>query len=260
MVSSMGRWHSVRRLIGGFAVAGGVVACGGGELLAILQIVTPLNGLWADGPDDSIQFLTPDVNTQLFSSKLQVTATVRSASGMCGDALGNGVDVVGTLDNGAVVLRPVNPANAANCIDGTFTDLRRLAVVAIGAQPARSYLNSRVDVQMDVGLWVSESGTLTLKFDGPASVDNFTGANAEFVSGCNVSNLNAKVNFEGEMRGFEVATLKRPLIPELFNPLNNIEKYFTQVEFVDGATVTLRNVLGQSVMLKRQPNPNNVAC
>lgn len=251
--------HRIHAL--GLAVATGLAACGGGELLAVLQIVTPLGGAWSNpGFTTTLQFTAPSPAVQVFSTKVDVTATVNSSDGVCGDTLNNGVDLVGTVDNGTVVLKPALPANAPNCIQGSFSDLRKLDTVALGGQPARSYTNSRVDVQMQEGLWVSESGTLTLKFNGPSSVDNFTGANTEPVSGCNVTVPAAKVNFEGEMRGFVVATLSRPLIPELVNPLNSFQKYFTQVEFVDGATLRLLNAGGQLVTLKRQPNPNNVVC
>lgn len=245
----------------GLSVAVGLAACGGGELLAVLQIVTPLGGAWSNaGFTTTIQFTNLQPATQVFLSRFDVTATIDSDDGVCGATPGNPVDVLGTLDNGSVVLRPVAPANAPNCVQGSFSDLRKLDTVALGAQPARSYTNSRVDVQMQQGLWVSENGALTLKFNEPSSVDNFTGANTEPVTGCNVSVPAAKVNFAGEMRGFVVATLSRPLIPELVNPLNNLERYFTQVEFVDGATLRLLNAGGQLVTLKRQPNPNNVAC
>ncbi len=244
----------------GLAVATGLTACGGG-LLAVLQIVTPLGGAWSNpGFTTTLQFTSPSPAVQVFSTKVDVTASVNSTDGVCGDTLNNGVNLVGTVDNGTVTLRPAAPANAPNCIQGSFSDLRKLDTVALGGQPARSYTNSRVDVQMQEGLWVSESGTLTLKFNEPSSVDNFTGANAEPVTGCNVTVPAAKVNFEGDMRGFVVAALGRPQIPELVNPVNNAHKYFTQVEFVDGATLRLLNASGLLLTLKRQPNPTNVAC
>lgn len=251
--------HKIHAL--GLAVATGLAACGGGELLAVLQIVTPLGGAWSNpGFTTTLQFTSPSPSVLLFSTKVDVAASVSSADGVCGDTVNNGVDLVGTLDNGAVALRPLAPANAPNCIQGSFSDLRQLDTVALGGQPARSYTNSRVDVQMQEGVWVSESGALTLKFNEPSSVDNFSGANTEPVSGCNVTVPAAKVSFEGDMRGFVVATLSRPLIPELVNPLNNAEKYFTQVEFVDGGTLRLLNANGVLVTLKRQPNTNNLTC
>lgn len=250
----------------GLAVAVGLAACGGGELFAILQIVTPLGGAWSTAgspPPTTLQFTSPSIDTQVFSSKFDVAATISSDESVCGAISGIPLNLVGSLDNGKVVLRPAAPAGAPNCIDGTFTNLRRLDAVALGSQPARAYTNGRVDVQLQRGLWVSESGTLTLKFDDrfeAESADNYNGSNGNPVSGCNVSNLGAKVAFEGELRGFEVATSRRPVIPALVNPLNAAERYFTQVEFVDGSTLRLVNAGGQLVTLKRQRNPNNVVC
>lgn len=243
------------------AAAASLVACGGGELLAVLQIVTPLGGSWATaGFKTNLQFTNLQPATQVFLTKFDVTANVGSTEGVCGDTLNNGVDLVGTLDNGKVVLRPVAPAGAPNCIEATFTDLRKFDAVALGGQPARSYTNGRIDVQMREGLWVSESGTLSLKFDTPSSVDNFTGANTASVTGCNVTVPAAKVNFQGQMEGFNEATLRRPFIPKLVNPLNAAQEYFTQVELVDISTLRLLNAGGQLVTLKRQPNTNNVTC
>ena len=195
----------------GLSVAVGLAACGGGELLAVLQIVTPLGGAWSNaGFTTTIQFTNLQPATQVFLSRFDVTATVNSTDGVCGDALNNGVNLSGTVDNGKFVLRPIAPAGAANCIEGTFTDLRRFEAVAVANQP-REYTNSRVDIQLQIGLWVSENGALSLKFDPgfeAESVDNFPSTTP--VTGCNVSNPQAKVNFVGEMLGFNAATLRRP--------------------------------------------------
>jgi hypothetical protein len=114
-------------------------------------------------------------------------------------------------------------------------------------------LNSRVDVRMATGLWVSENGLLKLKFDGPSSVDN-NSSDADNATGCDVSNSAAKVNFTGTMTGFNTATLARPAIAELRNPVGNA-LMFSAVTFVDGDTLTLRNALGQNLTLTRQPDP-----
>jgi hypothetical protein len=239
--------------------AAGLAACGGG-LLAVLQIVTPLGGQWSSaGFTTTIQFTNLQPATQVFLSRFDVTATVNSTDGVCGDALNNGVNLSGTVDNGKFVLRPIAPAGAANCIEGTFTDLRRFEAVAVANQP-REYTNSRVDIQLQIGLWVSENGALSLKFDPgfeAESVDNFPSTTP--VTGCNVSNPQAKVNFVGEMLGFNAATLRRPYFPALTAPGPNPPTYFTEVEYVDGATLRLLSG-GLLVTLKRQPNPNNLTC
>ena len=106
--------------------AAGLAACGGG-LLAVLQIVTPLGGQWSSaGFTTTIQFTNLQPATQVFLSRFDVTATIDSDDGVCGATPGNPVDVLGTLDNGSVVLRPVAPANAPNCVQGSFSDLRKL--------------------------------------------------------------------------------------------------------------------------------------
>lgn len=240
-------------------VAAGLAACGGG-LLAVLQIVTPLGGQWSSaGFTTTVQFTNLQPSTQVFLSRFDVTATVNSTDGVCGDTLNNGVDLLGTVDNGTFVLRPLAPAGAANCLEGTFTDLRRFEAVAVANQP-RAYTNTRVDIQLQLGVWVSENGALSLKFDPgfeAESVDNFP--STTLVTGCNVSNPLAKVNFEGEMVGFNANTLRRPHFPALTAPGANPPTYFTEVEYVDGATLRLLNA-GLLVTLKRQPNPNNLTC
>lgn len=237
----------VRQVSGGVLTAALLAACGGGEIFAILQIVTPLAGQWDAGGGETISFTAPTEDEQVFLSKLNVTANVGSGSGVCGASLG----VPGTLDNGKLSLR-LSGATAA-CLEGSFVDLRRFDAVAIGAIPARSYFNSRVDVRMQTGLWVSESGQSTLKFEGPSSVDN-NSSNADNATGCDVSNTAAKVRFTGTMTGFNTTTLAKPGIAELRNTGNNA-LMFSKVEFVDGATLKLLNATGQSVTLTRKPDP-----
>lgn len=237
--------------------AAGLAACGGG-LLAVLQIVTPLGGDWRSG-GTSITFTNVDATTQAYLTKFEVLATISTneiAAGVCGASQGDSKSLVGTVDNGSLVMRRLDLMNAPVCIEGTFSDLRKLDTIALGNLSARSYTNDIVDVQMQEGIWVGESGTLRLKFNGPESVLN-DGARA--ATGCNVSNPQAKVNFEGEMLGFNTTTLRRPFIQTLTGAGGN-PTYFTQVEFVDGATIRLLNATGQLVTLKRQPNPNNLTC
>lgn len=243
----------VRQVSGGVLTAALLAACGGGEILAILQIVTPLAGQWNDTTfNESISFLTPSPDEQVFSSKLNVTAFLSSASGVCGDATSAGVNVEGTLDNGKLALRL--PGASADCLRGSFSSLVQFNAEAMGAIPARSYFNSRVDVRMQTGLWVSENGQLTLKFEEPSSVDNQPGGNSQTANGCDVSNLAAKVRFTGTMIGFNTTTLAKPGIAELRNTGTNA-LMFSKVEFVDGATLKLLNATGQSVTLTRKPDP-----
>lgn len=240
-----------RRVSGGLLTAALLAACGGGEIFAILQIVTPLAGQWSAGGIESISFLTPSPEVVVLNAKVDVTASVFSDSGVCGDTNGNGADVIGTVDNGKATLR-LGGAQT-DCIRGSFSSLIRFDAEAIGAVPARSYFNSRVDVRMQTGLWVSENGQLTLKFEGPSSVDN-NSSNTGNATGCDVSNTAAKVRFTGTMTGFNTSTPARPAIAELRNNTSSA-LMFSAVEFVDGATITLRNAIGQSLTLKRKPDP-----
>lgn len=243
----------VRQVSGGVLTAALLAACGGGEILAILQIVTPLAGSWNDSAfKESINFLTPTPDEQVFLNKLNVTAEISSASAVCGLALNGLVEVAGTLDNGKLALRL--PGASADCLRGSFSSLVQFNAEAMGTVPAHSYFNTRVDVRMGTGLWVSENGLLTLKFEGPSSVFNFDGTNPEAVTGCDVSNLAAKVRFTGTMIGFNTTTLAKPGIAELLNTGTNA-LMFSKVEFVDGATLKLLNATGQSVTLTRKPDP-----
>ncbi len=234
-----------KRAVLGLAVAAGLAACGGG-LLAVLQIVTPLGGNW-NSAGTSILFTELDPATQVFLTKFDVKAEVNSNDGVCG-SFGNAlVEVVGTVDNGALVLR--SRVDGTVCIQGTFSDLRKLDTVALGNVAARSYENDQVEVQLQIGLWVSESGTLRLKFNNPSTVFNLEAGNAVDIQGCDVSNPNAVVGFTGQLQGFDKALSRRPVIPLV---QSNGQTLFTQVEFVDGATLRLLTATGQLVTLKRQ--------
>jgi len=241
---------------GGVLTASLLGACGGGaEVFAILQIVTPLGGQWATEGNETIDFSSPDPEVQLLNGRVDVTARVASVSGVCGDTKGDGVEVVGTVDNGKATLRV--DGTGIECVRGSFTSLIQFDAEAIGAVAARSYFNSRVDVQMGIGLWVSENGLVTLKFEEPSTVDNNSDVS---VKGCDVSSAAAKVRFsETIMSGYSTTTQARPSIAELLNSTNSALMY-SQVEFVDGATLTLRNSAGQTVTLHRKPDPANTSC
>ena len=243
-----------RQVFGTVSAAVILVACGGAELVALLQIVTPLAGQWNNTAfNESISFVTPTPDEQVLLSKYSVTANIGSASGVCGiplPPLNNDVVVEGTLDNGKLSLR--RPGATSACLEGSFIDLVRFDAAAIDGKPARSYFNSRVDVRMSTGLWVSESGKLSLKFSGPSSVDN-NSDDLNNATGCDVSNTAAKVNFSGTMRGYVTATRARPAIAELRS--NGAALLFSKVEFVDGATLKLLDAGGQSVTLIRKADP-----
>jgi hypothetical protein len=248
--------RQIWRVVGSSAVAAAAVACGGGggEIIALLQIVTPLAGSWDNSTfTESINFLTPDPDTQIFQSSSNVTATVTSKAGTCGDTTRNGVAVAGTLVNGKLSLHL--PAATTACLEGRFVDLRRLDAAALASVPAISYLNSRVDVRLQTGLWTSDNGKFTLLFNNPSSVDNNNTAGAD---GCDVSAA-THVNFSGTMQGFNTTTLAHPVIPELRNGGTNA-LMFKQVEFVDGDTLKLLDATGQNLTLTRKPNTAGTVC
>ena len=247
----------VHRVSVGVLAAALLAACGGGEVLAILQIVTPLAGQWSAGNNESIGFQTPVPAVQVTRSQGEVTGSVFSGAGVCGDTTGNGVPVVGRVDNGNATLRLAGAQ--ADCIRGKFSSLVQFDAEAIDAIPARSYFNSRVDVQMQTGLWVSENGQLTLKFEGPSSVDN-NSSDTGNVTGCDVSSPTAKVRFsDATMFGFNTSNQARPFINELRNSTGNA-MMFSAVVFVDGGTITLRTPTDQSITLTRKPDPGKTKC
>jgi hypothetical protein len=237
-----------RASLTGVVAAAGIAACGG-EVVALLAIVTPLGGSWSDGGNESIFFSAPAETEQVFASNIAVTASVTSSKGVCGSNGGAQVaGIPGTLNNGQLTLTLLGAT--APCLEGSFTDLRRLEVSAPGLPAQIVYLNDRVAVNLQAGLWRGPNGAPTLKFTAPSSVDN--GATAA-VAGCDVSNSAAKVNFTGTLNGFNTATLAKPSIPALAGTA------FTQVEFFDGATLKLLNG-GQGLTLTRQADPSGTTC
>ena len=252
------RWRRrvSRHAYGPLLIAGLLSACGGSAIVALVQIVTPLGGSWnVSGTDEALDLNNNPLGTVMFESSLNVTATVTTASDVCGGGLvsgGSEVDLEGTLDNGDLVLHQIG--SSSTCLQGSFTDLRTLEAGPPGGS-TQSYQNSRVDVQMSLGLWVSNgSSQLKLKFVGPDSVDNdVSGLSAEIVEGCDVSNPSLVVKFEGEMNGFNTITNAKPSIPVLTEISGGLTR-FTDVIFEDGATLSLLNASGQPVTLHREPD------
>lgn len=242
------------------AAAALLTACGGGELL-LLTIVTPLNGAWrlnGDVGQEGLQFQTPLPDEHLFSSRYAVTAAMLDPSDLCGAPVNNNgqLALVGSFDNGDVVLRARDAPGQPVCIQGRITSLIRFDAVATGARPARFYRNSRVDVQLDLGLWVSENGATRLKFSPYASVDN--DVQDDPLQACDVS-AGAPVALDGLIDGFQTATGTRPTIAAL-TPAGQTAARYTDIVFADGATITLRNAAGAAVTLKRQREATQTFC
>lgn len=246
---SFGNW--VRKTLANSALVLLLTACGGGvgEVVALLQIVTPLNGSWA-GFSFGPWFYSQD--DYLFVSKQDVRVVVREV-GVCGATATREAATEGVVDNGKLSLHL--PGETTPCLTGTFVDLRRLDLTPAGSPQTISAFNFTVDVLMSKGLWSSDDGTISLKFRGPSNVDNNT---ISEVTGCDVSNPAAKANFSGRLYGFNTTTLARPKIPELRDTGNAL--LFSQVEYVDGATITMLDSTLKPVTLRRKRDPVDTAC
>ncbi len=250
--------NTIRRSLARY-VSGGVLtvlllaACGGGEIIAILQIVTPLAGTWkVEGVEERISFDGANDDAKFYQSKFAVTVDVSPAPP---PACGSSNPLSGTLDNGKLTVLPnVTPPSTTPCMSGEFVNLRRLDLSVTGEAVKRVYLNDRVAVFMEKGVWVSESGKLRLKFNQPESVTNDTTVNDNVV-GCDVSNVSAVVRFTGTMSGFNTATQAKPRIAELRGSSNAL--LFSEVEYVDGDTITLRNSGGERLTLNRKDETAN---
>ena len=254
-------WRSIGRGRRLAAVSVLLAACGGADLL-LIAVVTPLNGLWLDSgtlPNESVQFVSPDVSVQLFEPKYEVQANLLNPVNTC-DVPDDGSGVLamaGSFDNGKLVLHAKDSPTKATCIAGEIRNLIDFAAVAGSGRPARSYRNSRVDVQMDLGVWASEGNTVRLKFAPFTSIDNDDPA--EDIQACDVSPGATAAFLEGSMKGYDTRFDLRPVIDAL-KAAAEAQPRFTQIEFVDGGTLSLRNVAGQTVTLKRQKEAAPTTC
>lgn len=237
---------------------------GGSAFVAVLEIVTPLGGSWAvvAKPNEELVFDSNLDAPALFTSQLNVNLELTTGEAICGGPAAN-IPLVGTLINGDLVLRRKDPPNNnSTCMEGTFTDLITLEAGSPG-QATQPYENDRVDVQMNLGLWVSTGGgNLKVKFIEPFSVDN---DDSFRVAGCVVS-ANPTDKFDSddinnpstEMEGFDTGTRVKPRIVEIKSILTGLT-LFTQIVFQDGATLTLLDAQGNSVTLHREQD-NTTTC
>ena len=240
-------------------------ACGGGAaVIAIVSVVTPLAGDWKVSDTEKLNFDSVPPEVVFFGLQLgevNITATVLTATNVCGGGFalatgGTNVPLVGTLDNGVLMLRREDSPNSTNtCLQGTFTDLRTISAGPPGL-PTMLYQNDRVDVQMDLGLWVSDGNApLKLKFNEPFGI--LANNNSAFFEGCVVSvsppDLFDSDSSNEDMNGFVTATSAKPTIPEVRSKSSGL-LLFSQVIFEDGATLTLLNSSGEPVTLHRKPD------
>jgi hypothetical protein len=239
--------------------AGVLAACGGGELF-LLAVVTPLNGVWrldGDPAKESLQITSPQLDGQLYLSAYEVRARMFNPADLCGGQDdGSGLPLIGRYDNGRFVLRAENATNGPVCVDATVASLIRLNAAASATRAARFYENERVDVNLQEGLWVSATGSVKLKFDGPISVNN---DQQQDVVACDVSTAGTTVVLDGKMAGFQTASGTKPRIASLVERGQTAARY-TVVEFVDGRTLSLRNAAGQDITLTRQRETTATFC
>lgn len=255
------RWTAFRARAS--LVAAGIVvsACGGGALVALLPFVTPVGGAWnLDGVPSTPQIdpvpgeffnIGPVAGAPyLLSSPIAVAGTyaAEDPARQCdGEA---SVEVTGTIDDGSLVLdRRDDPAQV--CLRGRFTDL-----ATFRADDGRIYRNRRVDVQLDVGVWVDvDDRDRRFKFTAPESVNNVTGAEPSAddgslvaIVGCQLTAAGPKPALGGELAGYVQATGAAPSIAVLNRdgvPL------FTGGVVVDGATIEFEGP-GRKVTLRRE--------
>lgn len=232
-------------------VAGLLTACGGGAgIVALVEIVTPIAGNWVvNGTSDRLDF-NSDPNSDLFNTTVNVTASMDTSSGVCIETGSNatGIALEGTIDNGALVLRRVSPPNNTTpCLQGTFTDLITLKAGPPGGVILDYENQLGVDVQMGLGLWISDGGgQLKLKFEQPFDLSN---NGIRLVTGCDLSSGSPERFDDTSMNGFNTSTRAKPFIAEIRSPISG--PLFTQVVFEDGATLTALNASGQPVTLRR---------
>lgn len=239
-------------------------ACfGGAGVVAVVQIVTPLGGSWFVDPAidaEKLNFNSNPPEQVFFSSELSVTARVTTTSGICGGGFDpdvTEVDLVGKLVNGGVALRRADSADGSpNCLEGRFTDLITLEAGPPGS-PVLKYVNGRVDIQLLIGLWVSDGATpLQFKFTEGDSVDNDDVDNVT-IRGCDLT-ADPVVKFIGTMNGLDTNTRSKPTIPELRSDDGDDLLLFSQVVYEDGATIKLLDALGDSVTLHRVEDTTSV--
>jgi len=215
--------------------------------------------LWTDGAKgESLQFVKPGPETALFTSAFNVEAVLLNPVNFCDgqDNGSGGLDLLGTYDHGKVTLYAKGSATKATCVEGQFASQIRLAATATGARPARGYVNSRVDVQLSLGIW-TDSGATKLKFaDSADTVDNNSSVQ---VLACDVSAPGASVLLDGTLFGFVTNSDKKPIIDVLI-PQGQATARYTQVEFTDGMTLTLKNAAGQTVVLHRVAESSATIC
>lgn len=232
-----------------------VVGCGGGAV-ALLPFVTPVGGAWrldavpstpetdSAAGEEAFNINPKAGQPYMLASPLQVSGTYRSdtVATRCAGAADTAID--GILDDRRLVLRAAaDPATV--CLRGSFTDL-----ATFRADDGRVYRNSRVDVQLPIGVWVSDDGSRRIKFTAPASVDNRDSA---LIEGCDVTAGSAFEAITGTLQGLVPAGFPTPgTSPRIVDLKRDGVTLYTHGVMLDGATLEFDTAGGTKVRLQRQ--------
>ncbi len=243
-----------------------LAACSGGgagDIGAGIPVVTPLDGQWSTDAGEAIQFGGFSSDELHFSDELNVDATIENPQFICEGAINDFgfLDLSGSIRDGYLTLFVPDTSSETPCMTGMFTDLRTLRMAAVGGLPERLFQNTRVDVDMEFGLWTSSDAgsSLRLKFESPQSVNNDSvGENQS--NGCVLVSGGDDVRFTGFMNGFDTVNSVNPVIPELVSSEPGSPVIFTQLVFVDDENVRLLDADGHQRSLVRVPDVDETDC
>lgn len=227
----------------------------GGGAGDVIPIVTPLEGQWVASDGEALQFDLFDgdnLGGDDFPTEFDVTATLLSANVDCADSTDEFGDLAleGRIENGSFVLFAAGSDPRVICLRGSFVNLRALATEPVGERPARLYLNSRVDVEMDRGLWIGSGEDLPrLLFFAPSGVNNDA---SEDVRGCDLAASGDAVDFTGLMNGFDTNDDTPPFVPTLRSSASG-RVLMSDVTVIDRDTISLVDARGRRITLSRTP-------
>jgi len=220
-------------------------------------LITPLEGAWISADGEEIGFSGGELDSQNFPTRHDVTASIVNPVSTCGVENGfSEIELQGEIDNGRLTLYVAGTEQQEICLEGRFTDLRKLEIDGSDTTVARTYINSRVDVALEIGVWSDGADPETrLLFFSPNSVNNDF---SETAFGCDLSEGAVLVDFEGELQGFGTATLTNPVISELNSSSTGVALY-ENVELIQRDRLSLLTSDGTQLLLNRTPFELNLA-
>ncbi len=240
-----------------------MTACGGSDIGGVIPIVTPLDGQWLTDAGEAMQFGGFSREELHFSEVLSVDVTIENPQFICEGAIADSefLDLSGFIRAGELELFVPEASSEIPCMTGVFTDLRTLRIDPVGELSERLFQNTRVDVDMAFGLWVSSDsrGLLRLKFESPQSVENDSVGVSES-NGCVLVSDGDDVNFTGLMNGFDTVNSVNPTIPELVSSEPGNPILFTQLVFLDNESIRLIDADGHRRSLVRMPDIDETEC